>query len=195
MLPSRRFWRLLQTIPGVATARLEWERLLGEEWPAVRPLLRSTGATVDRVGCPSPGGDGCPRHVVHHADGRIVAVCGDLEGQCDRLDLGLEDIVVHELDVDKLAAALCAQLGLESDPRPLALAGPVWQLGWYEPVAGERFAICLILPVTSEQVHDAAVRLRGHFDRAFVLLTPLSADSGERDQSFRPKVITDSGRS
>jgi hypothetical protein len=111
---------------------------------------------------------------VCHPDGRIVAVCGDLEGQCATLDLELEDIVIHELDLEKLVAALCGQLGLDIELRPLGLADHLWQVGWYEPVAGERFAVCLLLPVSSEQVHEAAVWLRGHFDRALVLLTPSS---------------------
>ena len=39
------------------------------------------------------------RRVVHHGNGRFVAVCGDLEGQCESLELTLDDVVVHELDV------------------------------------------------------------------------------------------------
>jgi hypothetical protein len=172
MQRSRSFWLALQSIPGAATARLEWQRLLRDEWAAMAPLLRSTGATVERVWCPSPGGDGCPRRVVSHADGRIVAVCGDPEGQCDPLDLALDDIVVHELNVEKLAEALCNLLSLERELQPLSLAGPSWQIGWYIPVAGQRFATALILPVSADQVHHGAVRLRDYYDQAFLLLVP-----------------------
>jgi hypothetical protein len=172
-MPSiKGFWRALGSIPGAATSRFEWRVLLGEEWSTVAPLLRSTGTVVTRVSCPSPGGDGCPRRVVRHRDGRIVAVCGDPERQCDTIDLMLDDIVTHELDREKLTDALCRLLGLERELQPLSFAGPAWQVGWYEPVAGQRFAMVLILPVECDQAHHAAVRLRGHYERPFLLATP-----------------------
>ena len=172
MPPIESFWRSLQSIPGAATSRFEWQALLGEEWSALAPVLRATGALVARVRCPSPGGDGCPRRVVPHGGGRIRAVCGDPEGQCDTIDITLDDIVVHELDLEKLADALCRLLGLEPELQPLSFAGPAWQVGWYEPVAGQRFAMVLVLPVESDQAHHAAVRLRGHYDRPFLVAMP-----------------------
>jgi hypothetical protein len=172
-MPSiKGFWRALGSIPGAPTSRFEWQVLLGEEWSTVAPLLRPTGTVVTRVSCPSPGGDGCPRRVVRHRDGRIVAVCGDPERQCDTIDLTLDDIVTHELDLEKLTDALCRLLGLEREPQPLSFAGPAWQVGWYEPVASQRFAMVLVLPVEGDQAHHAAVRLRGHYDRPFLVATP-----------------------
>ena len=94
------------------------------------------------------------------------------EGQCDTLDLALDDIVVHELNVEKLAEALCNLLDLESELQALPLAGQSWQIGWYVPVAGQRFATALILPVSGDQVHHGAVRLRDYYDRPFLLLVP-----------------------
>jgi hypothetical protein len=175
MPPIKSLWRSLPSIPEAATSRFEWQALLEKEWSAIAPLLRATGALVKRVRCPSPGGDGCPRHVVRHRDGRIVAVCGDPEGQCDTLDLTLDDIVVHELDLEKLADALCRLLGLEPELLPLSFAGPAWQVGWYEPVAGQRFAMVLVLPVEGDQAHHATVRLRGHYDRPFLVTMPTRA--------------------
>jgi hypothetical protein len=175
MPPIKGFWRALGSVPGAATSRFEWQALLGEEWSIIAPLLRPTGAVVTRVSCPSPGGDGCPRRVVNHGGGRIVAVCGDPEGQCDPVDLALDDIVVHELNVDTMAKALCNFFGLESELRSLPVAGAVLQIGWYVPVAGQRFAVALTLPVSGDQVHNAAVWLRGHYDRPFLLLAPTRA--------------------
>jgi hypothetical protein len=125
-----------------------------------------------RVRCPSPGGDGCPRRVVNHGDGRIVAVCGDPKDQCESLELTLEDIVVHELDVGGLAGALCRLLSCEPDLRPLPFVGGTWFIGWYEPLAGKRFPISLTLPTTGEEAHSAAVRLVGHLGQRFILFVP-----------------------
>jgi hypothetical protein len=112
---------------------------------------------------------------VDHGDGRFVAVCGDPEGQCESVELTLEDVIVHELDVEALANGVCTLLGLEGEFRSLSLAGPVWQLGWYVPISGQRFAVMLILPVSDDEAHNAAVRLRGHQDKPFLLLAPTRA--------------------
>ena len=171
MPPIKRFWRALRSVPGAATSRFEWQALLGEEWSIIAPLLQPTGAVVMRVSCPSPGGDGCPRRVVHRG-GRIRAVCGDPEGQCDPVDLALDDIVVYELDVEKLANGVCTLLGLEREFRSLSSAGPAWQLGWYVPIAGQRFAVMLTLSASGDETHSAAVRFHGHQDQPFLLLAP-----------------------
>ena len=172
MPPTRKFWRALRSIPGAATSRLEWRTLLGEEWSTIASLLRPAGVVVARVPCPSPGGDGCPRRVVNHGDGRIVAVCGDPEGQCESVELALEDIIVHELDVGGLASALCRLLNCEPNLRPLPFVGATWSIGWYEPLAGKRFPISLTLPTTGEEAHSAAVRLVGHLGQRFILFVP-----------------------
>lgn len=138
MRPTKSFWLTLRSIPGSATSGFEWQALLGEEWITIAPLLRPTGTVAARVPCPSPGGDGCPRRVVNHGDGRIVTVCGDPEGQCESVEIILEDIVVHELDVGRLASTLCSLLTCEPDLRGLPFVGSTWFIGWYEPLAGKR---------------------------------------------------------
>lgn len=172
MPPTRGFWRALRSIPGAATSRFEWRALLGEEWSTVAPLLRPAGAVVARVSCPSPGGDGCPRRLVNHGDGRFVAVCADPEGQCESVELTLDDVIVHELDVGRLASSLCRLLNCALDLRPLTFAERTWCIGSYEPLAGERFSLCLAFLTTGDEAHSAAVRLVGHLDRPFILLVP-----------------------
>jgi hypothetical protein len=111
MRKLQRLWRALEDQQSLAAERLEWLRLLGDEWPIVEPLFRQTGALVDRVWCPSPGGPDCPRRVVRHDSGRIVAVCGDDPRNCDTLSLAPEDIAVLELDVGSFAQALAGPSG------------------------------------------------------------------------------------
>ena len=80
-----KFWKTLDALTDAATDRREWASLLGDEFGCVvvnesgcpLPLVRSTGTPATSIACPSPGGEGCPRRVVHHDDGTFRAVCGD----------------------------------------------------------------------------------------------------------------------
>jgi hypothetical protein len=109
-----KWWSALETIPGRSVERLEWKRTLEDEWPVAEPYLRSTGRIVEQIWCPSPGGDGCPRRVVRHDDGRVVAVCGDRPKRCDPLDLKFEDVVVLAIDWAKLRATLARLLEVDT---------------------------------------------------------------------------------
>jgi hypothetical protein len=166
-----RLWRALEALPGLAAERLEWLRLVGDEWPIVEPLFRQTGALVDRVWCPSPGGPDCPRRVIRHDDDRIVAVCGDQPRNCDTLSLSLDDIAVLELDVRRLAAALAQPLGLSSDPRWVQ-EPDVLQLGMHEVAAGLGVPVMLLWARTPDQVGRAVEFLMHAFDGPFVVATP-----------------------
>ena len=66
--PLARFWTALQ-IPDATTDRREWSLRLGDDWPIAAVYLTATGRLAEEIGCPSPGGDGCPRKVVMHGDG------------------------------------------------------------------------------------------------------------------------------
>lgn len=173
MRPSKPIWEALRTIPGGRTAQWTWRHLLGDAWPGFEPLLRRVGQVVDRLPCPGPYGDGCPRHVVDHGDGRVIAVCGNPDGQCEHLVLEEDDHVVLELDLQHLGRALGQTFDLKGELLPLQLPCCVWQLAWYEPLAGERFAVCLLLPDGGERVHETAIRLRQYLEQPFVLVVPL----------------------
>jgi hypothetical protein len=167
----RRFWKTLRLVPGGATSRYDWTQLLQGEWPLVEPLLRSTGTVASRIICPSPGGDGCPRRVLHDESG-TRAVCGDPLFGCDEVDLALEDIIVLAVDVSTLADSLCRSLDCAPDLRALPFIDGTWCIGWYEPLAGKRFPLSLTFPTTGEEAHLAAVRLVGHLGQRFILFVP-----------------------
>jgi hypothetical protein len=166
-----RLWRALEALPGLAAERLEWCRLVGDEWPIVGPLFRQTGALVDRVWCPSPGGPDCPRRVIQQDDDRIVAVCGDQPRNCDTLSLSMDDIAVLELDVRRLAAALAQPLGLSRDPRWVQ-EPDVLQLGMHEVAAGLGVPILLLWARTPDQADRAIAGLVHSVAGPFALTTP-----------------------
>jgi hypothetical protein len=189
----RRFWKALRLIPGGATSRYDWTYLLQDEWPLVEPLLRSTGTVASRIICPSLGGEGCPRRVLQDENG-TRAVCSDPLFDCDEVELTLEDIVVLEVDVGRLAGSLCRSLCCAPDLRALPFGGgATWSMGWYEPIAGDRFDLCLAFPATAEESHTVAVRLVGHLKRPFMLLVPardvVDPETIEYLRGYRARVL------
>jgi hypothetical protein len=171
MRKLRRFWKVLETLPRPAAERLEWRRLLGDEWPIAEPLLRQTGALVERVWCPSPSGVDCPRRVIRHDDGRIVAVCGDDPRNCDTLSLALEDIAVLELDVGRFAQALAGPLGLK--PAPSWIREPdILELGTHQVAAGQAVPVELLWARTPDQAAQAIAVIVHSVHAPFAIATP-----------------------
>jgi hypothetical protein len=132
-------------MPGLAADRLEWRRLLEDEWPVAEPLLRRTGRVVEQVWCPSPGGDGCPRRVVHHDNGRIVAVCGDRPRHCDPLDLTFEDLVVLGVDGPRLRTQLAVVFAVDT-ATGADLGHGLHRLGEHLVASGNGVAMVLLIP-------------------------------------------------
>lgn len=140
-----RFWKSLDALPGGETDARAWAARLREEWPAVAPLLRRTGALATSIACPSPGGAGCPRRVARHDDGSIRAVCGDSPKVCDDLDLTRDDIGVLGLDRPKLIRAIAGALSLSERPSA-PVSGPVIEIGTHDVHAGRGFPVFLAVP-------------------------------------------------
>jgi hypothetical protein len=166
-----RLWRALEALPDLAAERLEWRRLVGDEWPIVEPLFRQTGALVDQVWCPSPGGPDCPRQVIQHDNGRVVAVCGDQPRNCDTLSLSLDDIAVLELDVRRLAQALAAPLGLKAAPGWMRVPD-ILELGLHQVAARRGVPVVLLWARAPDQAGRAIEFLMHAFDTPFAVATP-----------------------
>lgn len=142
---TTRFWKSLDELTDAATDARNWRARLGPEWPAGGPLLRPTGTLATTIGCPSPGGAGCPRRVVRYDDGSIRAVCGDSPKVCEDLDLTRDDIGVLGLDRPKLIGAIAGALSL-SAPRAALGSGPVIEIGTHDVHASRGFPVFLAVP-------------------------------------------------
>jgi hypothetical protein len=167
----KKMWSALETIPGAATDRLEWKRTLEDEWPVAARYLRSTGRLVEQVWCPSPGGAGCPRRVIHHTDRRIVAVCGDRPKHCDPLDLDLEDLVVLEVDWGQLGSALTRIFDVDATTAAKLTHG-IHRLGEHRVVAGAGFPVVLLIPEEFHASPHATLPAALNGLGLVVLLTP-----------------------
>jgi len=171
MRKLHRLWRALEALPGLAAERLEWHRLLGDEWRVVEPLLHQTSELAERVWCPSPSGVDCPRRVIHHDSGRIVAVCGDEPRNCDMISLTLEDISVLELDVRRLAQALAGPFGLKAAPSWVR-EPDILELGMHQVAASQGVPVVLLWARTPDQAGRAIEFLMHAIDGPFALATP-----------------------
>lgn len=148
-----KFWKTLDALTDAATDRREWASLLGDEFGCVivnepgcpLPLVRSTGTPATSIACPSPGGEGCPRRVVHHDDGTIRAVCGDSPKACADLDLNKNDIMIYGLDRVGLARSIAAAFDLSDRPASFDRR-PVFRIGSHDVFAGRGFPVFLTVP-------------------------------------------------
>jgi len=140
-----KFWTTLDALIGAGASRHHWTRGLGDELKYVEPFLKPAGNLAMSIDCPSPGGEGCPRQVVCHADGTIRAICGERPKMCADLELVKEDINILELDRRKLTAALAAALSLTPPTKTPPLA-PVMRIGAHDIFAGSGIPVFLTIP-------------------------------------------------
>ncbi|MGB6538540.1 MAG: hypothetical protein WBF58_21565 [Xanthobacteraceae bacterium] len=143
--PLARFWKALDEIPEATTDRRDWSLRLKDDWPAAESYLAPVGRRAKEIACPSPGGDGCPRKIVKHSDGRFRAVCGNKPAECEPIEVTGEEITCLTLDRKKLAAAVGAILS--ATPAPGARErGAVMLVGSHAVAAGIGIPIVLMIP-------------------------------------------------
>lgn len=140
-----RFWKAIDEIPGAITDRREWSASLGEEWPEIAAYLKPVGRLAKQITCPSPGGDGCPRKIAKHGDGRYRAVCGNKPAECDSIDVTRDEITCLALDRKKLAAAVGTMLNATPESGDQQY-GAVMLIGSHAVAAGIGIPIVLMIP-------------------------------------------------
>ena len=171
MQPTHRFWSTLDQSPGQFNILPEWRRLLGSDFEVVSLLFRPTDYRAQSVSCPSPGGNGCPRRIVDHGDGEILAVCNDEEEGCDDIMLSSEDIIAHELDRRKLADMVARVLNIHPTFSPLDGFFQTIKVGDINPGGSRRFPVFLTIQLNTNALRDVTFRLFAKTREPFVLLT------------------------
>jgi len=166
--PLARFWKSLDDIPGAVTNRWEWSLRLKDELPAAECYLISTGRRAKEIACPSPGGDGCPRKIVKHGDGRFRAVCGNKPAECDPIDVTGEEIACLAVDRKKLAAAVCTLLSATSEPG-IQERGAAMLVGSHAVAAGVGIPIILLIPGPMAEV---SLEMLPELDGPAAIVTP-----------------------
>jgi hypothetical protein len=144
--PLLPFWNALDEIPNATTDRREWSLRLGNDWSIAAAYLKPTGRLVREVSCPSPGGDGCPRKVIKHANDRFRAVCGMRPAECDAIDVTRDQLTCLTLDRAKLVSLTGAVFG--TDQECTSFAGhQAWTcVGTHHVAAGLGLPVILLIP-------------------------------------------------
>ncbi|MGI6246635.1 MAG: hypothetical protein ACOYJQ_12810 [Pseudochelatococcus sp.] len=163
------FWRTIERVPGHATDTLDWKVDLIDCWTQVERYLPETSKYAERIDCPWPGGEHCPRHVVRHAGGLVRAVCSDPGRLCETLDINPDDIRIRELDRRRLFADIATALGLVAPTAPSR--GAVFlHIGDHAIAAGRSFPVFAALTSPRAPLSRADVLDIDRRNLPFVLL-------------------------
>ena len=168
-----RLWQSLERVQGWAGVRSVWREHMGDELQFLQPLLRPMEELAMSV--PWPGTvEG--RKVVVHDEDDIVAVDPET---CESAPIRREDIVLWQLDADRLFAGVASALGLEGKPSSVGMGNRLWWLGDYLPVEGERFPVYLATTRDAQSLLRSAGHISALSQRPFVLVTPTRAGASE----------------
>ena len=119
-----RIWERIEQLAITAGVEVQWKESLSDDFDAVRQHLRPEQKLATSYPCPGPSHDDCPRRVVTHAPGDIVAVCGNASPQCEPLKLQRRDLVIHRLDMAAWLGAITKALREANGLDPLELDAP-----------------------------------------------------------------------
>mgnify|MGYP000029336829 FL=1 len=163
------FWRTIERVPGHATDTRDWKVDLTDCWTQVERYLPETSKYAERIDCPWPGGEHCPRHVVRHTGGSLRAVCSDPRRLCETLDINSDDIRIRELDRRRLFADIATALGLVASAA-FARGAALLHIGDHAIAAGRSFPVFAALTSPGAPLGRADVLDLDRRNLPFVLL-------------------------
>lgn len=198
-----RIWRRVEALPVAAGVDEQWAELLGGDLHVLEPYLKPEQQLATSYPCPHPVHDDCPRRVIHHGPGDIIAVCGNAAPQCEPLKLTRQQLVVRSLKTKEWIAAVVGELRAANGLDPLDVEMPegVVAVGTLAR-RGRRLAVVWVRAQVADvenlarglrhmiDARDLIViqppDLRGATDRpvvggGIVLLTPPRSDDGRLD--------------
>jgi hypothetical protein len=182
--PSR-FWRALEAVAGRAAVPVVWKEKLGGDYAAASRYLRTTLHKAGSYPCPSPGGDGCPRRIVSHANDEIVAVCGDNPKRCESLRLHPQDAILWDVDVNTLAKDIVRGIAATEESLASTTVAGVWRIGAYTMSFDRHLPIYMLIRHGAEESRQAALDLMGSLDSSAIVLVPTQTWSDE----VRPSLV------
>lgn len=179
MSSLKRFWQAVESLPSLAAVETEWLAHLRGDYHLIKPLLRPQ---KDRASSfPKPDG-GLPYQVIEHGRNDVVGVCQETG---ETITLSRSQLVVYELDQQRLAAQVAGALSLGAANRVAAQDGNLFSLGSFRPT-GHSVAAFLILPSDATEVTSGVAWLISQELSPFLMLTPTRRFvTGELDLRLR----------
>lgn len=162
-------WRALEELPTGIGVAADWQHFVGDAWPAFqRGFLDQCSEPARSYCCPDECG--CGHRVVHHGDGRIVAVCECDPWNCDDIPLTAADVVEWEFNRKRLARSLSRAFELERREQDLGLP-------WTQQVATfSASAVPVVITIQQErqEFRQVVAELATRWREGFILFTPTS---------------------
>lgn len=167
-------------MPDPSGIDVEWRQWLGEEYAYLKPFIQPTQALAQSYPCPSPGGVGCPRGIHKQGEDEYVAFCRDVPKRCESVKLQRKDLIVYTFDIPSFCRHLARQLQFHSkvshdDDFPF-----LWRVGKYIPIAGQRFAVNLVLASEKAIFDQVLDRLLVRENSPFIILCPTDSFLDDR---------------
>ncbi len=166
------FWTALESLRSMSAVSAEWRELLDEDYEFAGQFLRPQQELANAYPCQRQPNCGCFHEVVEHGPDDFVAICVCRTGMCNPISLRRADIVVHEVAMPELAAAVASALDLTPAFAPSDIARNTLHVGLYYPHEGFRFPIYLSMCLDSNELTNMGAVLTSRNDEPFILLTP-----------------------
>jgi hypothetical protein len=171
MTKLKRLWPALELPNPLSGVRAHLRRFAGSETALALSFCRTLREASDTYPCPTPGGEGCPRRVARRPDGQIVAVCGGSPRECDTISLRPEDLLVYQLDPQRLCRILAESFALRPACEPIRDCD-LWQVGFLPNGASNGRPVFLVLHSGASRFAPAIDHLLARFEQPFVVLAP-----------------------
>ncbi|MGN7611913.1 hypothetical protein ACQZV8_07480 [Magnetococcales bacterium HHB-1] len=183
-----KFWTILEIMPNVSAVKTGWEYHVADEFNLVASLFRPTDKRAKSYPCPYRGQTGCSREVRDYIGDEIVAICDSDMFECDDIVLTLSDIILHEMDFQRMAQELCSTFGFSLDCEMVPGIETTAKVGYYQPSPGKRVPVFLTVQwqyvVFNQVIHYLSATLQ----TPFILLAPTSRFADELLQSMLMRV-------
>ncbi len=164
-------WHKLGLPDGRGGTLPDLKTYFGDDWNVLSKYFLPTSRRATSIKCPSPGGNNCPRKVVEHSYHDIVAVCGNSPKECEPVRLTRQDLIIHELNINKILSDLGDFLRVKG-MTPVQFMPQAWELGTY--VGHDRSCVSVYVSISTEpeRLQETAISLIVQREKPFFLLVP-----------------------
>ena len=164
------FWELCECWSRRIAVYKEWVEVGGDDWELIRQLILPTSDHA--ASYPNPCPHGLRMKIIHHVNGKIVAI--DEDDPENRIELTQQDIIFYKLDLCKLRRMLCHALSeVRISKNRIEDDANVIRIGNYEPKISVSYPVYLMFSHRHNVLQDQIIllQLKRRCNGA-ILLTP-----------------------